>query len=149
MAKANMAIQQHPDDDPGSTTTPPFWLGDSDLRAHTQLRSGALLSLASSPPSPWQPPIVIDSEASHHMFNCTTLFLTLSTLPHPTPIRLGDGKIVTSTQGWPARAPTGSSLICSIRSKLQSLSPIHLLPRPVWPPCNLCKQDMHSRSNSK
>ena len=31
------------------------------------------------------------------MFNCATLFLTLSPLPHPVPIRLGDGKIVTST----------------------------------------------------
>ena len=31
------------------------------------------------------------------MFNCTTLFSTLSPLPHPIPIRLGDGKIVTST----------------------------------------------------
>ena len=31
------------------------------------------------------------------MFNCTTLFSTLSPLPDPVPIRLGDGKIITST----------------------------------------------------
>ena len=30
------------------------------------------------------------------MFNCATLFLTLSPLPHPVPFRLGDGEIVTS-----------------------------------------------------
>ena len=37
------------------------------------------------------------------MFNSTTLFLTLSTLPHPMSIKLGDGKIITSTYGGPTR----------------------------------------------
>ena len=69
-----------------------------------------LLSSASSPPPPahLSNVLVTDSGASHHMFSYTALFLTLSTLPKPVPIKLGDGKIIISTHGGPAQVPTSS-----------------------------------------
>ena len=40
------------------------------------------------------------------MFNCTALFLALSVLSQPIPIKLGDGKIIMSTLGGPTQLPT-------------------------------------------
>ena len=79
------------------------------LEAHTHLRSSVLLSFAfpSMSEFPLALLIVIDSGASHHMFNYKQAFLFLTNLPYTVHIKLGDGKITKSTQGVPCLGKTG------------------------------------------
>ena len=71
------------------------------LEAHTHLRSSVLLPFAfpSMSEFPLALLIVIDSGASHHMFNYKQAFLSLTNLPYAVHIKLGDGKIIKSTKG--------------------------------------------------
>ena len=101
-AKANLAEEsenKEPTDEPLLLTD-----GQAHTRqAHTRLSSLVLLSFAllSSPLSTSL--TVIDSGASHHMFNRKHVFLSLSNFPQAIPIKLSDGKTVISSKGRPVK----------------------------------------------